>query len=187
LEPDEKNKLYQELGQSKESLSILQKEIKTTVAAEKLRSEPTNEELIHRLQDQEAAFAELKAKVEDSRGLKANEETKKQLKRGIKHMAGEWKKRKKLCISFLNDMEEHSDGAIPAKECLSGNGPIDIDSDEAIIKAAKAFAQRKKHNRFLGKKGKKSSAGDCPPSESFIGVEVDFNGVVTRVDLNDQK
>lgn len=87
-------------------------------------------------------------------------------------------------------MEECTDGTITLKKCLKGDGHIDIDSDEAAIEGAKAFASRKKARASLGgrgvlKKGGGAEEDGVRPDENFIGVTLNAQGVPERVFLTE--
>jgi hypothetical protein len=184
LEGEEKNKLYSDLAVSHAEKQFLELSIQTEKStASKLLSEPTNEEATAKLETEEATFAELQRNVESARELKVHEKTKNQLKRRIEHMSTEWRKRRRICREFLNNMEEITEGVISAKKCLSGDGQIEIDSDEAIIKTAKAFANKKKERLT------KRRTSDLVPqaSESFVAVQLDSQGRVFRVYSNDDE
>lgn len=60
-----------------------------------------------------------------------DEKRAKAIKKGIEGMGSIWRKRKRQCIEFVSNMEDATEGTISLKKCLKGDGPIDIDSDEA--------------------------------------------------------
>ena len=104
-------------------------------------------------------------------------------------------------VDTLISMEESTDGTVSAKKCLSGDGQIDIDSDQIAIRDAKAYATKKKMRKSLGSRqqvrlGKGASDGskdksvdgsDVFADENFIAVELDAQGNVSRVYLVDEE
>ena len=66
------------------------------------------------------------------------------------------------------------------KKCLSGNGQIDIESDESVLEMAKvAYSQKKvsKCSKILKRNGIQRELVSTP---SFLGVVMTSNGVVLR-------
>jgi hypothetical protein len=190
LDADERNDLY-----AKSTLAVLEEEdlqtkIRSTKdSAKDLLSQPTNEELVVRLDEAEANLVTITEKVEEARQLKVNEKQKEQTKRRIEHFASEWRKRLRLTMDFLHTMEEASDGTVSAKKCLSGDGQIEMDSDEVAVKQAVALA-KKKHSgppRPLKRsktKGTETGYG-IAPNKNFIAVRLNSQGRVERVLLDD--
>ena len=88
-------------------------------------------------------------------------------------------------VQFISMMEESTEGTISLKKCLKGEGALEIDSDEAAIKGAIAFAQRKRPNVGRGNlAGGKKSGGESSevrPDEKFIGVQLSAQGRPERV------
>ena len=84
-------------------------------------------------------------------------------------------------------MEESTEGTISRKKCLKGDGPIDIDSDEAAIQGSIAFAKRKKQRVVgrgsLGGKGSATGRPSLAPDQNFIGVILSALGKPERVML----
>lgn len=71
-------------------------------------------------------------------------------------------------FSFLYMYSHHS---------LSGDGQIDIDSDETVIAAEREMYEMRK-----AKKAKKKDSGDrLPPTANFIGVQFTSAAKVERV------
>jgi hypothetical protein len=128
-----------------------------------------------------------------------NENDKQKMKRNIENMAAQWRKRRRICMDFLIAMEENTDGAIRAKACLAGDGQIEIDSDEQVAKAAVEYAKQKRkgpRTTIVGKKKlslnksqhqSQSAGSGIPPSESFVAVTLDSQGIVQRVFLDDDE
>jgi hypothetical protein len=88
-------------------------------------------------------------------------------------------------------MEEITEGSVSIKKSLSGDGPLELDSDEAVLKAAKTFSSKKRAlvdtNRVHSMKKVKLSSGDIVSSgqDAFIGVMLDSRGMVKRVFAQD--
>jgi len=114
--------------------------------SQKLQLESTNKGAELQLKECETEMAQLCAKLEYYRQLTRNEKKRKATQTKIGHAACYWKKRRKICIDFLNMLEDSTEGAISAKKCLSGAGQIEIESDENITKEALELA-RAKHLR----------------------------------------
>ena len=87
-------------------------------------------------------------------------------------------------------MEESTEGTISLKKCLKGEGALEIDSDEAAIKGAIAFAQRKRPNVSRGSLsggGKYGVENEClRPDDNFIGVTLSAIGKPERVFLSEK-
>ena len=80
-------------------------------------------------------------------------------------------------------------GTVSVKKCLKGDGQICIDSDESIIKGAKAYAATKKNSSMVrkslnGRSGSGATAG-LNPDPNFIGVILSSNGNPQRVFMDD--
>lgn len=93
-------------------------------------------------------------------------------------------------LQFISMMEESTEGTITLKKCLKGEGALEIDSDEAAIKGATAFAQRKRPNISRGSlSGGGAKSGEendsLHPDSNFIGVVLNALGKPERVFLND--
>jgi hypothetical protein len=199
LDPDERNELVNDFHKTTADATVLKDNIKTAkLLTTKFLSEPTNEELTARLEMEESALDELRDKVEEARKLKGNEKIKQQLHVRIKHMAIEWRKRRGLCMNFLNNMEEWSDGTISTKKCLKGDGQIPIESDDTAITDATAYAKTKR-SRARGLVGKKrtslgnskqpqfSKSTSFADSDLFVGCTLDKQGEVHRVFLEEDE
>jgi hypothetical protein len=201
LDPEAKNQLYADVAKAEAEEARLKSNIqKMDAETAKLLSEPTNEELDRMLDEQETAMVALREQVAAARKHKVNEKTKKQLKKRIEGMTAHWRKRKRQVLDFLNMMEESTEGAVSVKKCLAGDGQIEIDSDEAVIQGAIAFAQRKRLKTSSGKPLKKtkglggatkSAAADetdgLSPDPNFVGVRLDAHGQVARVYLDESQ
>ena len=191
LDGVEKSTLYSCLSKAQEEKEFLKASIQTGRASTaQLLSEPTNEQATAQLETQEENLEMIQKETEDARELIVNESTKKQLKRRVEHMTAVWRKRRRLCIEFLNAMEEYTEGTVSAKKCLSGDGQIEIDSDEAVITAALAFAKNKNKKGRIGKKHGRNSHSNSlvpPPSASFVGVRLDPQKGLVRVHIDGEE
>lgn len=187
-------KLKSELDESNLKCKLAMLETHTT----QLVSEPNNEEASATLEVEESVMKDLRENLVIARALKVNEKHKKDLKRRIEVMTMQWRKRRRICLDFLISMEESSDGMISAEKCLSGDGQIDIDSDKAAIRDAKAYASKKKIRKVIVsgqiKYNKKTHYGnremseinnDLIADENFIAVELNNQGCVCRIFLDD--
>lgn len=183
LELDEKNKLLTDLSLAKEAVTKLTTTCKEIdVQTKQLLSEPTNEEAKIALVKEELELADLQEKITTARKLQVNEGHKKKTKQRITKMTAYWRTRRRVCKSFMVDLEELTDGAITAKKCFAGDGQIELDSDEAVAKGAVAYAQQKKAKVTRRKSVHKSGV---PPSESFVAVLMNTQGLVSRVHTTD--
>lgn len=197
LDAEERNELLQTIATSNATEEALQETLKSTLAqADKLLSEPTNEVIAEQLEIQSAAVQELEEKVAEAMKLKVNEKHKQSTKRKIQNMTAQWRRRKRLCMDFLIALEENTDGSIRAKKCLAGDGPIALDSDEVVAKAAVEFAKKKRARRqsqlsMKGHKALKTSKTQNPNSaatladENFVAVNLDSQHCVSRIHVND--
>jgi hypothetical protein len=180
LDPEARNQLYSDKAKAEHEHARLKTELAQMVAdTNRLNSEPTNEEATAKLEVEESDMTDLREKVEEARKLKVNEKHKKQTKRRIENMAAQWRKRRRICLEFLSNMEECTDGSITRKACLKGDGPIDIDSDEKAIQDAKNFLINQRARKFS--KSNKKQDDKIAADENFIGVELDSQGKVLRV------
>ena len=190
LDPDERNELY-----AQSSLAVLEEEdlqakIRSTKdSAKALLSEPTNDELVVCLDEAEADLVKITETLEGARQLKVNEKQKEQTKRRIENFTAEWRKRRRLTMEFLFSMEELSEGTISAKKCLSGDGQIEMDSDEVVEKNAIDFAKKKRSGpQRRSKSSKATEIGDgdgTVPNKHFVAVRLNSQGQVERVLLDD--
>ena len=145
MDRDELETLLNDLANAKAEKERIEVSLKATLQlAGKLFSEPTNEELHLQLEAQELQLQELEEKVVEARKLTVNEKHKQNTKKRIEKMAVAWRSRRRSCLDFLTSMEESSDGQISRAKCLKGDGPITVDSDEMVAKAALMYAKEKK-------------------------------------------
>ena len=198
LEPDEKNELYSAVAKAQAEKDALLAGIKEKKDfTSKLLGEPTNEEAITLLEKGEKELSEVREQVEDSKKFKENEKRKALLKRGIDRMAAEWRKRRRTCMDFLMTLEEMTDGTVSAKKCLAGDGQIELDSDESIVKSAVEYAKKKKAKPMMAQHARSSGIGGnkkvaAAPrggtaslaDENFVAVTLNSQGCVERVYLD---
>ena len=102
-------------------------------------------------------------------------------------------------MSFLVQMEESSDGTVQAKKCLAGDGPMALDSDEAVAKAAIRLAKDKRARTASSSGGVAGKGGgravkiaktkSVNNSKGGSGTEslVDPNFVAVRLDPHHNK
>ena len=189
LLPEARNELFSNLEMSKQELAVLgQKNKQICSDTSQLLSEPKNAELETELQELANKMEILDNGLEEAGAHASNAKRAKQLKGQIDKMAGEWRKRKRLCNEFFQNMEEATDGTINMKKCCKGDGPIDIENDEGAIKGAKDYALKKSKRPKVVTKGMlKQRNGATTPNtglqqdERFIGVLLDSKGMPQRV------
>lgn len=180
--PEERNELVSAVQKSHEEIKENSKLIQ--LIHEKislLTSEPLNEEIRQLLPLEESNVQKLYTEVNAARKLKVNESHLKLTKQKIENMSKNWRKRKRLCVDFLNMMDECTEGVVTAKKCLSGNGQIELESDEVVIKQAKQmFHNRKKtNNRQIIRGGNNNN--EQLAHQSFVAVMLGSNCTIKRV------
>ena len=150
----------------------------TTRETEKLCSEMKNEKLskmTHALMGE----ISLLEKDRDAANVYArNKNHRIAIQKGIHTLADHWRKRKRKCVAFLSMMEECSDGIITVKKCLSGNGHINLESDEGIVKDALSGRKRARHCQIKGT--------NTVITDSIVGVILASDGSVRRVTCDDE-
>lgn len=190
--PEDRNQLLAEYESAKMELEALNQEEKNLdKETATLLSQPVNEELNKLVDDLEKSTSDLTEELDASRGLADNEKTRKKLKKQVDVFANQWKIRKNKTVSFLFTMEELTEGTVSKAKCLKGDGQIELESDEAIIKGAKNFLKRKRERGHFATNAKKRKLSSTSNSnvliadENFVGVELVSNGV-KRVYLDDE-
>jgi hypothetical protein len=199
MDQEEKNTLASNNAVAKAEEGNLRAVLKTTLeTAKRLLSEPTNEEAALLLGNEEAAMEKLEAQLAEAQALKVNEKHRQKTKQQIQRMSGQWRKRKRMCMDFLIGLEENTDGSISAKKCFAGDGPIALDSDEAVAKATVAQAKKKKARDYTGGGKRRKLAPKAAPKptlskpadslsdESFVAVLFDSQQNVRRVHVDDE-
>ncbi|KAL7550777.1 hypothetical protein ACHAWF_013987 [Thalassiosira exigua] len=192
LLPDKRNELLSDLRGSKAEADALAARLKGVAAeAARLEAEPKNEELVVELTELERTMGSVNDDLEEARAHAANEKYVRAVKKEIENKGAVWRKRKRQCIEFISMMEESTEGTITLKKCLKGDGPIDIDSDEAAIKGAIAFAKRPRARVSLagrgGTKGKSGEGGGGIAADpNFVGVKLGAQGKPERVFMSEE-
>ena len=192
LDRDEKNQLVSDNAIADGNYSTMQNSLNIILTeTKKLQTESFNSEMNELVEKAGKDSLELSAQLEMARAFRCNEKHKEGTIKRINYFSSHWRKRRKICMDFLITMEELTEGTITAKSCLRGNGQIDIDSDEAIIKLAQDFGAKKR--RILSSKvamsackaGTKKSG--LPAADNFVAVVLDGQGTVQRIHLDDEK
>ena len=101
-------------------------------------------------------------------------------------MSAVWRKRKRQCYEFITNMEESTEGTISLKKCLKGEGALEIDSDEAVIKGATTFSQRKRPKLVKSAGGENNGVTTVRADDRFIGVQLSAQGRPERVYLPEE-
>jgi len=117
-----------------------------------LLSEPTNADLDGIMENLQEEVEGLRGKVEISFGFKENEKRRKALKKKIDNMSNQWRKRRRITMTFLNMMEDVTEGTISVKKCMKGDGQMDIDSDEAVVTGQIEFLKQEAESGDYGQK-----------------------------------
>lgn len=192
MDPDLKNDLVVNLAKAQPDTSALKDSISMIESdTAKLLSEPKNEEAAIQIETGTSELAKLKEELQNLHQFHVNEKHRAQLKRKIFNMTAEWRKRRRICLDFLTSMEESTDRTISTKTCLSGEGPVDVESDEMVVKNAIEYGkQKQKRIPFSTKANARISSVPRPTcnvlsDDSFIGVLLDSQGCVSRVHLDD--
>lgn len=182
LLPEDKTSLISNLHKaSQERASMLTQLKRTEAEASRLVLEPTNKEVESEIEREEENMADLSSELDDCRQFLAYEKVRKTTRKRVQFMADHWWKRRRLCVDFLRMLEECTDGAVSLKKCMAGSGQIDMESDEAVVKAARE-CYKNRGTRSLQKSNKrKRTDNGIEPSETFIGMKMDTKGYISRV------
>ena len=180
----EKTELLTAIAKTDNQKQLLQLNIKKhREQTAKLLSEPTNEELECLLDEEQGDLEEWRDKIIQARTYQANAKRKDTLKRRIQSMCAEWRKRRRLCLDFLTNMEELSDGAVSRSTCLAGNdNNIDIESDQVAAELALAYAANA-GKKTIHKRPKlfNDAVDRISPNPKFVTVRLNSQGCVERV------
>jgi hypothetical protein len=190
MDSEERQALFAAMSQASNTADSLKSETAANQAqAAKLWAEPTNVELITCLSTAEKETATLREQVAESRKLQVHTGTRIGLQKKIQKMAAHWSKRKRMCLSFLSTLEENTEGTVTIRKSLAGDGPLQLDSDEAVIQAELGMAKQKSLKRKMGK-----SHGRAPfkmqkteptlssaLSSSLVAVRLAKGGKVERI------
>jgi hypothetical protein len=159
----------------------------TERATSVLRSEPTNEEAVSILVTEEAVLTSLMAETSTARQFTENKARRIALQKSIDTMAKYWRKRRQLCLDFLEMMDNCTEGIISIKKCIKGEGQIPIESDEMVINAAieSIKAQYSRKHLMVRAKGVHldSVQKGIGINSSFIGIKLGEKGKVCRVNM----
>lgn len=186
MDHDERSTLLNDLANSKAEKASIEASLKANrELAAKLLREPTNEELNLKLQADEKMIEELDKEVAEAQKLKVNEKHKKDTKKNIEKMASAWRSRRRMCNDFLTKFEELTDGGISRASCLKGDGPIELDSDDAIAKSALEMAKKKasqrKRSGSLVSQGGRSQGGLVRKMPSNLKSKSNVDGIESKV------
>ena len=195
MNPDERNELVSSLQNKQTNLQSLIKSIQDiNTETDLLSSQPFNDEIGRLLPQQEDKVQNLTKQTESARKLMVDEQDMKKVQRKIEKMTSHWRKYKSKCIDFLNMMEDSTEGTISAKKCLSGNGQIDVESDDMIVKQAKAVYsnrnnnpnKRRKvmvgnHNNIAATSKRNEFGNGVQALESFIAVKLGPKNKIQRI------
>lgn len=194
MKPDQRNDLLSSLQSAKLNLQNLV-ELKQTIetGTNLLLSQPFNDEINRLLPEQESRIETLLKEIESAKNLKIDERKMRHIQRKVDEMSSHWRKRKRLCIDFFNMMEDCTEGVMCAKKSLAGNGQIEIESDEMIMKQAKMMhSNRKKmklgekphcRNKIVMRNRSEEPSNEVKPLASFVAVKLGPNNTVERVTL----
>ena len=189
LLPDERNDLVAGFSKAEAELSLARSGLRDDGAeTRRLLSEPTNAEADGLLEASEAGTTELRDRVEEARQHQSSEQECAQTRKLVQGMADEWWKRRRLCLDFLDTMEDVTEGMVSAKKCLAGDGQFELESDEMAIKGALATRQARLKKVGVGMKRKGGSCGlrMGEGSEDFVGVRMNKSGKISRVYVDAQ-
>jgi len=182
LLPDERNELVsdsQKASQEKMSISANLDSMNSEIKG--LLCEPTNNEADVKISSEEQLVANLQEKLQESRRFLANEKKCKNTRKRVQHLADHWWKRRRLCMDFLLMIEECTEGAVSVKKCLAGNGQIEIESDEAVIRESVEAFKSRSSRTALRKKNEPSSRDAVEPTANFVGMKMNPRGTMSRV------
>ncbi len=127
LLPDDRNILLSDHEAAKAELEAKDTSTKSmTAETVKLLSEPTNAEATVSLEEAEENVKSLREQVDAAQELRGFEKHRIKIRKRVDVMAGQWRKRRRVCMDFLINMEENTDGSVSMKKCLSGDGQIYI-------------------------------------------------------------
>ena len=189
LLPDERNDLVAGFSKAEAELSLARSGLRDDGAeTRRLLSEPTNAEADGLLEASEAGTTELRDRVEEARQHQSSEQECAQTRKRVQGMADEWWKRRRLCLDFLDTLEDVTEGMVSAKKCLAGDGQFELESDEMAIKGALATRQARLKQVGVGMKRKGGSCGlrMGEGSEDFVGVRMSTLGRISRVYVDAQ-
>jgi hypothetical protein len=187
LPAEDLNELLRKMDQSSsEEIDLQNKLNKLIKDATVLEMEPTNEDAEQQVQKQIEDNEDLEKRLAQFRLYPTNAKARKELQKKIQYFATHWKNKKRTCIDFLFQMEECTDGSVSMKKCFTGDGVIELDSDEAIIKSAIDYAEKKKKQKLShGKAATEKLSASIPPDNNFVAVYLESSLAVRRIYLNE--
>jgi hypothetical protein len=107
LDQTQRNALANDIREATAKHCTLKHTLQQTLdTANKLLSEPTNEDIVGHLETKEATVQELEGQVNDAKGFLVNQRSKEKTKRKIQTNTAHWRKRKRLCMEFLIALEQ---------------------------------------------------------------------------------
>ena len=176
-DPCDRSKNLSAFQRQTDELNKIQMSIQNMIMkTDKLCSEMKNEEVCLAMDRIMEEILLLEKDRDEAKVYAANEGHRMAVKKGTNALADHWRKRKRKCMDFLCMMEECSDGIMTVKKCLSGNGQIEIDSDEGIIKDALSVRKRARHCKI------KTTSPVI--TDAIIGVVLEADGSVRRITCN---
>lgn len=187
LPVEDLNELLRKMDHSSREEVDLQNRLNELIKdATLLETEPTNEQAEQQVQKQIEDNENLATRLDQFRLYPSNAHVRKEMKKKIQYFATHWKNKKRTCIDFLFRMEECTDGSISMKKCFTGDGVIELDSDEAIIKSAIDYADKKKKQKLThGKVSTEKCFTSTPPDINFVAVYLESSLAVRRIYLNE--
>ena len=134
LLPDDRNTLLSDHGAAKAELEAKDASTKSMTAdSVQLLSEPTNTEATLSLEEVEEHVRGLREQVDAAQEFRGFEKHRIKIRKKVDIMAGQWRRRRRVCMDFLINMEENTDGSVSVKKCLSGDGQIYIGESFAFV------------------------------------------------------
>jgi hypothetical protein len=183
---EDRNELLNKMDQASGEETDLQNKLNELLNdAMMLEKEPTNEEADQQLQNQMEDHEELETRLAQFRSYPINAKVRKEVKKKINYFATQWKNRKRLCIDFLFRMEECTDGTVSMKKCFSGDGAIELDSDESIVKSAIDYAEKKKKQKLSHGRATEKYSQSIAPDQNFVAVCLESSLTVRRIYLDE--
>ena len=209
LDSKDKNELLEMIEKTKLNKEALENSLKNlSFETKKLLSEPQNCDLNVSLEKVEETQKMLKDNLEKAQEYKCNESHRGKLRKANERMSSFWRKRKQICKDFLFMMEETTEGTVSMKKCMSGDGQIEIDSDESAIIGATTFAKKMMARTFSSSSSRKKRTihssrliagtnkrqkltvdefSDYEADTQFVAVKLNQLGFVERVYMENEK
>ena len=161
-------------------------------AAIQLKSEVMNLEAEEEIKSLETDLYRVSIMIEQAKRFTVNEKRRLQLLKDKKFFLDNWYQRKQICMEFLKNMEEFTDGTISVRKCLKGGGQISVESDECFIADAINIQKQVKSKRkrgVLDRNEKRRKVQDCCQNinagrdvfPSFVALRLIRKGVVKLI------